>query len=197
MSKKNKATLTTQSCHWFITIRKNIDLPIRDIKAWVEQYTQGEMYGFIEHKGDISPLTGEIEGTHYHIVMNTCGRKQKLGLLNSLVKTFELDNAFGIECDTYDTFEGCLQYLTHQNTPEKTQHKREEIITNIDSDTFNAILDTPLANTLTIDMLLTHIKMSENPVQLAQKLGLGTFDHYLKTIRVLWKIVKRCDINDY
>lgn len=190
MSKKKKATLTTQSHHWFITIRKNIDLPINVLKMWCEQYTGGEMYAFIEHKGDISPATGEVEGVHYHIVMNSEGRPQKIKILNDLVKTFNLDNPFGIEVDTYDTFEGCLQYLTHQNEPAKTPHDRKEIITNIDSDTFNAILDTPLASNLTTGSLVAMIKVSDNALDLATQLGLGTFDHYLRTIKVLWRVIK-------
>lgn len=196
MSKKKKATLTTQSRHWFITIRKNIDLPINEIKKWCEQFAQTEMYAFIEHKGDISPDTGVIEGVHYHIVINMANRHQKIHILNDIVKTFELDNPFGIEVDTYDTFEGCLQYLTHQNEPKKTQHDRKEIITNIDNDTFNSILDTPIASNLTITSLIAYIKQSQNVVDLASLLGLGTFDHYLKTIRVLWKYIKGNNIEE-
>lgn len=195
MGKNKKATLTTQSHHWFITIRKNIDLPINVLKMFCEQYTGGEMYAFIEHKGDISPLTGEVEGVHYHIVMNSEGRPQKIKILNDLVKTFNLDNPFGIEVDTYDTFEGCLQYLTHQNEPAKTLHDRKEIITNIDSDTFNAILDTPLASKLNTGSLVAMIKASYNALDLATLLGLGTFDHYLRTIKVLWRVIKGTNLD--
>ena len=190
MSKKRKATLTTQSAHWFITIRKNRDLAINILKMWCERYSGTEMYAFIEHKGDISVDTGEVEGVHYHIVINMESRHQKLAILNDLQRTFDLDNVFGIEVDTYDTFEGCLQYLTHQNEPQKTQHKRQEIITNIDKDTFNSILDTPIASNLTATSLIGYIKQCDNAVELMNLLGLGTFDHYLKTIKVIWKIVK-------
>ena len=196
MSKKRKANLTTQSRHWFITIRKNIDLPINDLKKWCEQFAQTEMYAFIEHKGDISPDSGEVEGTHYHIVINMINRHQKIHILNDLVKTFEFDNPFGIEVDTYDTFEGCLQYLTHQNEPKKTSHNRNEIITNIDSDTFNSILDTPISSSLTSTSLVGYIKQCSNAVELMNLLGLGTFDHYLKTIRVIWKLIKGTNIEE-
>ena len=196
MSKKRKANLTTQSRHWFITIRKNIELPINELKKWCEQFAQTEMYAFIEHKGDISPDSGEVEGTHYHIVINMINRHQKIHILNDLVRTFNFSNPFGIEVDTYDTFEGCLQYLTHQNEPKKTPHERSEIITNIDSDTFNSILDTPLATNLTSTSLVGYIKQCSNAVELMSLLGLGTFDHYLKTIRVMWKIIKGTNIEE-
>ena len=162
MSKKKPANLTTQSQHWFITIRKNIDLSINVLKQWCETMSEGEMFAFIEHKGDLSADTGEVEGTHYHIVLNTSKRPQKIKLLNDIVKLFDFQNPFGIEVDTYDTFEGCLQYLTHQNEPKKTQHNRGEIITNIDSDTFNAILDTPLKSALTTTSLIAYIESSKS-----------------------------------
>lgn len=196
MSKKRKATLTTQSAHWFITIRKNKALPINILKQWCETYAQQEMYAFIEHKGDIAVDTGEVEGVHYHIVINMVSRHQKLAILRDIVRTFELDNPFGIEVDTYDTFEGCLQYLTHQNEPQKTQHNRDEIITNIDKDTFASILDTPIASNLTATSLIGYIQQCKTPVELVGLLGLGTFDHYLKTIRVLWKFIKGSNIED-
>lgn len=196
MSKKRKANLTTQSRRWFITIRKNIDLPINELKKWCEYFAQSEMYAFIEHKGDISPDSGEVEGVHYHIVINMINRHQKIHILNDLVKTFNFSNAFGIEVDTYDTFEGCLQYLTHQNEPKKTPHERSEIITNIESDTFNSILDTPLATSLTSTSLVGYIKQCNNAVELMTLLGLGTFDHYLKTIRVIWKLIKGTNIEE-
>lgn len=196
MSKKRKANLTTQSRHWFITIRKNIDLDKNVIKQWCEQFANTEMFAFIEHKGDISADSGEVEGTHYHIVINMMNRHQKIHILNDIVKTFDFDNPFGIEVDTYDTFEGCLQYLTHQNEPKKTQHDRSEIITNIDNDTFNSILDTPISSNLTSTSLIGYIKQSKDALDLISILGLGTFDHYLKTIRVLWKIIKGQNIEE-
>lgn len=194
MSKKKPAKLSTQSQHWFITIRKNIELPTNDIKLWVELYSLGEMYAFIEHKGDISKDTGEVEGTHYHIVMDTQKRVRKLQLLKSIVSTFKFDNPFGIEVDTYDSFEGCLQYLTHQNDHEKTPHDRKEIITNIDKGVFDTLLDTPIAETLTTGKLCALIEECDNPVNLCERIGLGTFDHYLKTIRLLWRYLKGQDL---
>lgn len=194
MSKKRKATLTTQSQHWFITIRKNIDLSKPLLKQWCESHAVNNMYAFIEHKGDISPTTNEVEGTHYHIVMDSLKRPQKIHLLNDLVRTFGFETPFGIEVDTYDTFEGCLQYLTHQNEPTKTQHDRREIITNIDNDTFNALLDTPLASSLTTGSLIAYINQCSTPIQLCEMLGLGTFDHYLRSIRILWKCCKGYDM---
>lgn len=194
MRKRNKATLTSQSQHWFITIRKNIELNTILLKGWCEKIAVGDMYAFIEHKGDISPTTKEVEGTHYHIVINSEHRVRKITLLNDLVKLFDFDNPFGIEVDIYDSFEGCLQYLTHQNEPLKTPHDRKEIITNIEGDTFRTMLDTPLSSQLTSGSLVALINSVSTPIQLAEKLGLGTFDHYLRTIRIFWKCCKGYDL---
>lgn len=194
MSHNGKAQIMSQSCHWWITIRKNKELDIGSLKQWCEYQTLGEMYAFIEHKQDISVVTGEVEGCHYHIVLNTPKRVRKGQLLNDIVRYFEFGNPFGIEVDIYKSFEGCVQYLTHQNEEKKTQHHKSEIVTNIDKDTFSQIIDTPLATTLTTGSLIALINQCATPVELAMELGLGTFDHYLKTIRVLWKRLKREDL---
>lgn len=187
---QKKAQITSQSCHWWITIRKNKELSIGALKQWCEYISLGEMYAFIEHKGDISVDTGEVEGCHYHIVVNTPKRVRKGQLLNDLVKYFDFDNPFGIEVDIYKSFEGCMQYLTHQNEPKKTPHSKNEIVTNIDVDTFTSIMDTPLATDLTTSSLVGYIEASKNAIELAKVLGLGTFDHYLRTIKIFWKILK-------
>lgn len=191
---RKKAQITSQSCHWWVTIRKNQHLKLTDLKLWCDTLSQGEMYGFIEHDGDISPDTGEKEGCHYHIVINTPKRLRKGQLLNDIVDTFGFDNPFGIEVDIYSSFEGCLQYLTHQNEPLKTPHKKSEIIHNIDSNTFDSIMDTPLATQLTAGSLIALIEKSKTPMELAKELGLGTFDHYYRTIRVFWKRIKQEDL---
>lgn len=188
--KHKKAQLTSQSHHWFITIRKNVDLSISKIKQWCELHSLGDMYAFIEHKGDISCDTGLVEGTHYHIVLNTEKKVRKSQLLNDIVKQFDFDNPFGIELDIYQSFEGCLQYLTHQNVKEKTQHDKSEIVHNIDKDTFLAIMETPLATQLCTSQLVYLIEQAKTPIDLCRELGLGTFDHYLKTIKVLWRYIK-------
>ena len=85
---RSKAQITSQSCHWWITIRKNIELSKDKIKQWCEYTTLGEMYAFIEHKGDISVESGEVEGVHYHIVLNTPKRVRKGQLLKDIVDFF-------------------------------------------------------------------------------------------------------------
>lgn len=191
---KSKASLTSQSCHWFITIRKNVEIKTDLIKQWVSSFCFNDMYAFIEHKGDISVDTGEVEGTHYHILMNSDKRHMKSKMLNSIVAFFGFDNPFGVEVDIYSSFEGCLQYLTHQNHKDKTQHDRSEIITNIDYDTFHSILDTPLVSKVSTSILIGLIEKARSPLDLCKDLGLGVFDHYLKTIRVLWRYIKGNDL---
>ena len=191
---KKKASLTSQSCHWWITIRKNVELDRNAIKLWCDTLSGGDMYAFIEHKGDIAVDTGEIEGCHYHIVINSGKRHQKANILNSLVKYFGFDNPFGIEVDIYGSFEGCLQYLTHQNEPKKTPHKRQEIIYNFDADLFATMLDTPLTTELTATSLQAYIMEAKTPIDLAVRIGLGTYGHYLNVIRQFWRIIKREDI---
>lgn len=182
--------LTSQSSHWWITIRKNIDLGNDKVKLWCESMAQGEMYAFIEHKGDISADTGEVEGTHYHIALNLPKRTTKSAIINNIVNYFGFDNPFGIRVDIYISFEGCCQYLTHQNESKKTQHDKSEVVHNIELDTFNAIMTTELNTELTATTLQALILESKTPMDLAVKIGLGTFQHYHNTIKMFWRYLK-------
>ena len=61
----SKKPLTCQSCKVDIVIRKNKEIPLSKIKEYcIQNFSR---YAFIEHKGDIKPSTGEVEGVHYHI----------------------------------------------------------------------------------------------------------------------------------
>lgn len=191
---KKKATLTTQSYHWWITIRKNQKIPKAQLIEFCNSLTQGDMYAFIEHEKDVSIETGEVEGVHYHIVLNSAKRHQKAKILNDIVRFFDFDNPFGIEVDVYSSFEGCLQYLTHQNVKEKTQHKRDEIVHNIDKDLFVTFLDTPLTTELTASTLVGLIEQCDSPIDLAKRIGLGSYTHYYHVIRQWWRLIKGTDI---
>lgn len=182
--------LGSQSFHWFIVIRKNVKLPIQQVKQWCITQAEQEAFFLMEHEGDISVETGEVEGVHYHIVLNSAKRHSKSYMLNSIQRFFDFKDQNGIECDIYERFESCVQYLTHQNNTDKTQHDRKEFITNVSEVELNKILDTPVSRELSTQYLVELIKTSKNVIELATKIGLGTYGHYQKVISQFWRIIK-------
>ena len=105
-----KAPLTCQSTKACIVIRKNMSIP----KSRIEEYckTYFKWYAFIEHKGDIEPTTGIVEGTHYHIVGDYLTQRVRFSTrLEEIVKFFRFDNNNGIEIDKYQSMILSVQYL--------------------------------------------------------------------------------------
>lgn len=134
-----KAKITCQSVNVDLVIRKNKPIDKKLIKAYCEEYCV--KYAFIEHKGDISVDTGEVEGIHYHLVLKYAKSKVAFSTrLNEIIKWFHFDNDIGIEIDEIKSLTKCLQYLIHKNNEEKTPHKVEEIIHNYDTNEFSILM---------------------------------------------------------
>lgn len=169
-----KTPLSSQTRKVCIVIRKNKDIS----KDLIKQYCDSEFerYAFIEHKGDRKADTGEIEGTHYHIVGDFKSNKTPLTTrLNTICKWFKFDNQNGLEIEQYRTFEGALQYLTHKNQPEKTPHKKEEIITNLDKQDFDIFYEASVGEVITFDFLFSVILNADNIVDVIRELGLNNY----------------------
>lgn len=179
-------SLSSQTRKVNIVIRKNKEIPLSKIKEYCDIYF--DRYAFIEHKCDKKPDTGEIEGCHYHIVGDYTTNKTPLSTrLNEIVKFFKFDNAHGIEIDGYRTFEGSLQYLTHKNQTEKTQHNRSDIIHNLSSNDFEILYNAEIGNVATFDLLYCAVTSCENILQVIEKLGIGTYRTYRLVILDMWK----------
>lgn len=179
-----QAPLTTQTGKLFIVIRKNKSIPLDKIKAYCLTY--GKEYAFIEHKQDIDPVTGLVIPTHYHIVLNAKDVKKRLAThLNDLVSFFDFDNANGVEIDKYKTLSGALQYLTHQNQKEKTQHKVEEINHNFDVGEFATYM-TCDNDVLSFERVYSVCLSAHNIIEVIRELGLSVYQRYRATI---WDIL--------
>ena len=93
-----KIPLTCQTRKLFIVIRKNKQYKKETIQEFCETYF--DWYAFIEHKEDVEPITGLVEGCHYHIVCNVKEKgTPKSTHLNNIQKWFKMDNQNGIEID--------------------------------------------------------------------------------------------------
>lgn len=192
MSKKKP--LTCQSRQVDIVIRKNREIPQSKIKEYcIENF---EQYAFIEHKGDTKPETGEVEGVHYHICGIMKGNKIAFSTrLNTIVAFFKFDNTNGIEIDQYRTLEGAIQYLVHKNQPEKTQHRKEEIITNIPASDFEIYFNADIGNVITFDLLYCACMKANNIIEVIKELGIGNYKNYRSVIWDIWRTLE--GDNDY
>lgn len=181
-----KTPLTCQSTNVNIVIRKNKKLPIEKVKEYCELYFK--TYAFIEHEKDIQPTDGEVEGCHYHIVGTFLKNKTPFSTrLNDIVKFFKFDNENGIQIDKYITFEGSLQYLTHKNQPDKTQHQKSEIVHNLDPNDFEIFYNAEVGGVITYDELLTLCMDSNNIIEVIKGLGLNNYKTWRNVVWDMWK----------
>lgn len=178
-------SLTCQSKKVCLVIRKNISIPTDKIKSYCELYF--EKYAFIEHKGDIKPDNGEVEGVHYHIVGNYKSSKVAFSTrLNDIVDYFKFDNALGIQIEMYKSLENSLQYLTHKNQSEKTPHNVKEIITNIEASEFDLLYNSDNGMVVTFDTLYTLCLESANIIEVIRGLGIGVYKSWRNVIWDIW-----------
>lgn len=133
------ANLETRTTKVNIIIRKNCALPISKIKDFCDTYFA--LYAFIEHKNDKKVETGEIEGTHYHIVGNLKEKARLSTTLNRIQTYFRFENPFGLQIQKYATLEGSIQYLIHKYDKDKTPHEVSEIVSNIEKEELKTLLD--------------------------------------------------------
>lgn len=147
-----KAPITCQSTRVDLVIRKNKSIPLDLIKSYCE--SECLRYAFIEHKGDIAVDTGEVEGTHYHLVLEY--REGKIAFstrLNTICKWFHFENTNGLEIDRIGSLSKCLQYLIHKNNSEKTQHDIKEVIYNYEPNEFKILMETKEEQSITYELL--------------------------------------------
>lgn len=178
-----KASLTSQSTHFCVVIRKNTIIDCSLLDNWLKFNTHE--YAYIKHENDIHPVTSEVEGVHYHLVFNTISRHQVAWVINQMRDLFGFNDANGIEVDIYKSFEGSVQYLTHQNEPLKTPHKKEEIVHNLGDDLLSQVLCSEV-NNLTFDTLYGIILRSSSLTEVVKAVGLSQYNHLRNTIKDLW-----------
>lgn len=179
--------LDTKTQKLNIVIRKNKSIDKGLLQRFCEE--RYNVYAFIEHKGDISVITGEVESVHYHIVAKAKAKQRISTILNDIQSFFGFENQFGIQVEPYKSLEGSLQYLIHRNDKDKTQHDISEVIHNFNKDEFVTLMTTE-NDTLTIDRLIVLINQSDTMTQLFRSIGLGYAKMYLYVIKEIWKELK-------
>lgn len=184
-----KTPLSSQTKKLNIVIRKNKDISIARLKEYCND-TFSE-WAFIEHRGDIEPVTKLVEGVHYHIVGNAKTSRVALSTrLNTICQYFHFDNADGVEIEQYISFEGSLQYLIHKNQPEKTQHDISEIITNLSPEELTLYLTSDIGNVITFDRLYASIMQANNIIDVIHDLGIKAYKDWRNVIWDIWNCDK-------
>lgn len=180
-------TLQTQSKQFCCVIRKNVAIPSKKLTEFCSSYAT--QWAFIEHKGDISPESGEIEGIHYHLVLLLPKRKRGYTILNDITKYFGFENGNGIEVAVMQSLEGSIQYLTHKNDKDKTPHDFEEIKSNFNPEELKTIYEA-VNNSLTFDRIKVIINDAENICDVIEAVGFTQYNTYRNTIRDMWNWYK-------
>lgn len=185
-----KIPSTSQVRELFIVIRKNKEIPQCVIKEFCDLYF--DRYAFIEHKEDIEPITGLVEGCHYHIYCHV-GTKgvAKSTHLNNICKHFHFDNDDGICIEQVANRILCVQYLIHKNNPEKTPHKVEDVITNIPKDEFNNMMTSDCGELISFDMVYSLCTTSHRITEVIKALGITLYKNYRNVIWDIWNDVKK------
>lgn len=147
-------------------------------------------YYYIIHDKDINE-NGEAIPRHLHFVFECpkTYRKRLSTWLNLVADTLGLPNAIGIEIKPTTSFVGSVQYLTHQNHPDKHQYDKSFIMTNVNRDQLDTILHMA-RNGLDIDYLVYVVEHSITIIDVMYQLGLNYYHHYRPTINDIWKYYK-------
>lgn len=194
MVMSHKCSLSTQTGKIWLIIRNNKPIDISLFTTYLSVYA--DEYAYIIHDGDIDTTTGCVESTHLHCVYNLKENHKKDRLsttLNHLCKTMNYDTGIGIQIEKYDSFEGCLQYLTHKNNPVKTQHSKSEIVHNLEKEVFELYYNVDLDNIFSYERIISACLSCSNKLELIRTLW-GYYSRnstYRNVINDIWNVYRK------
>lgn len=188
-----KIPLTSQVRDLFIVIRKNKVLPKKVMIEYCE--SMFDKYAFIEHKNDIEPITGLVEGCHYHIWAHVRDKGvAKSTHINAILKAFKFDTDDGICIEQIANKVLAMQYLIHKNNPEKTKHEVKEVVSNIDKDELNLMFTSDTGEVVSFDLIYTLCRVSTSICQIIKALGINVYRQYRNVVLDIYNDVKTIDL---
>jgi len=188
-----KIPLTSQVRDLFIVIRKNKVLPKKVMTEYCE--SMFDKYAFIEHKNDIEPITGLVEGCHYHIWAHVRDKGvAKSTHINAILKAFKFDTDDGICIEQIANKVLAMQYLIHKNNPEKTQHEVKDVVSNIDKDELNLMFTSDTGEVVSFDLIYTLCRVSTSICQIIKALGINVYRQYRNVVLDIYNDVKTIDL---
>lgn len=123
---------------------------------------------------------GSPKRPHIHLVLECSTRHTFLGAMRSICSAFlvQQERVSVRECKQLPMM---IRYLMHMDDPEKSPYVPFDVVTNDPAQLNSAILSP--AQELDIETLVTHIKKSDNPLELARRIGLKNFKLYQRVIQ--------------
>lgn len=180
---------SSQTTKHFVVIRKNKELNLDRIKAWLND--NFNYWALIVHKNDLDPKTLAVIPIHYHFLgIANKGRTPLSTWCNQLSKWLHTDTN-GIEYDGYLHFEKSFQYLLHLNNKEKTPHKIDELIYSgwTQEEVINFLSCEDVS--INFDKVYFLCRNEKCMLNVIKELGLSNFHRYRSTIWDIWQLAKR------
>lgn len=161
----HKISLDTQTAKivCVVNVGKEIELPLFE-EFFINYCSE---YAFIVHDKDID------KPIHYHFVANLKDKYKRDRLsttLNKLVSCLKLDSAIGVQIEKYDSFERCLQYLTHKNDNSKFQYDSSDIITNLLPSDFNLFYNVDTNDVFSFDLCISIASHTKSKLEYIRQL---------------------------
>lgn len=164
---------------------------VRSKFAPLKEYcdTNCNEYGFIFHDRDIIEKTGKVKTYHIHAVLTLKKKKRISTIINSLADVCSV-NPMAVTVKKMTSFEGSFQYLTHKNDPDKYQYGLDEVITNLDEDEVDIIMNARSAG-IGYPELYGICLGADSLLEVIEKVGIGVYQHYRSTIIDIWNLINQ------
>ena len=152
-----------------------------NLKKYLDDFAS--VYGFIFHNLDVLP-TGTLKTYHIHAVFTLKKRKRISTIINDLANACDV-STFAVTVESMTSFEGSFQYLLHKNNPEKFQYPVSDIVTNMEADEVEVMLDARSVGVGFAEIKAICIA-STDMLDVIERLGIGVYQHYRATVRDIW-----------
>lgn len=148
------------------------------------------MYGAILHDKDVKE-NGESKIPHLHAVYTIPKRKRISTIIN------EVADSLGCKClavtvESFTSFEGSFQYLTHKNDKDKYQYPRSDVKSNLSGDELNLVYESD-TSVLDFERLRSICEKASSLLDVISIIGLGAYQHYRASVIDVWRIVHLTD----
>lgn len=153
-----------------------------DLRSYLENEDYLSYWAFIKHDKDVDDA-GEIERTHYHLVLQCNSAYTKDRILSELSKNL-VKNRSCVSVRSYNDIYQAVQYLIHRNDAEKYQYSSKEIVSSSSGETAVYLIG---EFTLTIEKLVDIVKHSSSIKEIYTTIGLKNAKLYHWIIKDLVK----------
>lgn len=162
----------------------NVKAVFDPLKAYLD--VQADVYGFIFHDRDALE-DGKMKTYHIHAVFNLKKKKRISTIINDLADACSV-GCFAVTVKPMTSFEGSFQYLIHKHDPDKYQYSIDDVITNLAEDERDTILEAE-STSLGFAEIKAICLASCDMLEVIERVGIGTYQHYRATINDIWNLV--------